>query len=255
MEYGVKILVAAKRVTDPDAKIRLKSDLSGIETDGVEYKVNPFDENGIEAALQLKDGHDGEVVVVSIGPEEVQTYIRTGLAMGGDRGILVTGNDDHLDGDLVARIFAAIWKREQPDIFVLGKQCIDGDSNQVGQLLAEYLDVPQACFASEIVIINDGAAAQVSREVDGGIETIEIDLPAVITADLRLNEPRYASLPGIMKAKRKTIEHLTVEELGVTPSVKVETVRYNKPSERLAGIMVGSVEELVDKLKNEARAL
>jgi len=251
----MKILVAAKRVTDPDAKIRLKADLTGIETDGVEYKVNPFDENAIEAALQLQSEHGGEVVVVSIGPEEVQTYIRTGLAMGADRGILVTGDDDHLDGDMVARIFAALWKREEPDVFLVGKQCIDGDSNQVGQLLAEYLNVPQACFASDIEIVADRNAARVSREVDGGIETIEVDLPAVITADLRLNEPRYASLPGIMKAKRKTIDMLTVDELGVVPAVKVKTLQYRKPGERQAGILVDSVSELVDKLQNEARVL
>jgi len=250
----MKILVAAKRVTDPDAKIRLKADLTGIETDGVEYKVNPFDENAIEAALELQSAHGGEVVVVSIGPDDVQTYIRTGLAMGADRGILVTGDDEHLDGDVVARIFAALWKREEPDVFLLGKQCIDGDSNQVGQLLAEYVNVPQACFASEIKIL-EGNTARVSREVDGGIETIDVDLPAVLTADLRLNDPRYASLPGIMKAKRKTIDTVTVDELGVTPNIKVKTSKYSKPSERQAGILVESISELVDKLQNEARVL
>ena len=250
----MKILVAAKRVTDPDAKIRLKADLTGIETDGVEYKVNPFDENAIEAALELQSAHGGEVVVVSIGPDDVQTYIRTGLAMGADRGILVTGDDEHLDGDVVARIFAALWKREEPDVFLLGKQCIDGDSNQVGQLLAEYMNVPQACFASEIEIL-EGNTARVSREVDGGIETIDVDLPAVLTADLRLNDPRYASLPGIMKAKRKTIDTVTVDELGVAPSIKVKTSKYSKPSERQAGILVESISELVDKLQNEARVL
>ncbi len=250
----MKILVAAKRVTDPDAKIRLKADLTGIETDGVEYKVNPFDENAIEAALELQSAHGGEVVVVSIGPDDVQTYIRTGLAMGADRGILVTGEDDHLDGDVVARIFAALWKREEPDVFLLGKQCIDGDSNQVGQLLAEYLNVPQACFASDIEIL-EGNTARVSREVDGGIETIDVDLPAVLTADLRLNDPRYASLPGIMKAKRKTIDTVTVDELGVTPNIKVKTSKYSTPSERQAGILVESISELVDKLQNEARVL
>jgi electron transfer flavoprotein beta subunit len=255
MESFMKIFVAAKRVTDPDATIRLKTDLSGIELDGVEYKVNPFDENAIEAALQLRESQGGEVVVVSIGPDEVQTTIRTGLAMGADRGILVTGSDEHLDGDLVARIFAALWKRENPDVFLLGKQCIDGDSNQVGQLLAEYLDLPQACFASELEIIDGGATARVSREVDGGIEVIDVTLPAVITADLRLNEPRYASLPGIMKAKRKTIDTVSIDELGVIPEQKVKTILYNKPSERQAGIMVESVTQLVDKLQNEARVL
>lgn len=249
----MKILVTAKRVTDPDAKIKLRPDKSGISLDGVEYKVNPFCENAIEGALQLQEAHGGEVVVVSIGPDDVQQYIRTGLAMGADRGIHVQGEDAELDGDVVARILAALWAREQPDLVLLGKQAIDGDSNQVGQLLAELVGAPQGCFASAIELT--GRTARVSREVDGGIEVVDVDLPAVLTADLRLNEPRYASLPGIMKAKRKPIETLTMADLGVSGAVKVRTVRLEEPPKRQGGGKVGSVDELVSKLKNDARAI
>ena len=251
----MKILVTAKRVTDPDAKIRLNADRTGIVEDDLDYKVNPFCENAIEAALELADEHDGEVVVVSIGPDEAQQYVRQALAMGADRGILVDGDDNALDGDLVARILVEIYKKEQPDLFLLGKQCIDGDSNQVGQLVAEYLGLPQACFASGIELSDDASTARVKREVDGGIETIEVDLPAVMTADLRLNEPRYASLPGIMRAKRKKIDYLDIEDLDVDPTMKVKSVRYEEPSTRQAGVMVADVPELVHKLKNEAKAL
>ncbi|HIA00415.1 MAG TPA: electron transfer flavoprotein subunit beta/FixA family protein [Myxococcales bacterium] len=249
----MKVLVTTKRVTDPEANIKLKADNTGIVTDGVEYKLNPFDENAVEAALQLREAHGGEVVVISVGPEEAKTYMRTALAMGADRGIMVAGDDDNLDGDLVARILAELYKREQPDIFLLGKQCIDGDSNQVGQLLAEYLGLPQACFASELEI-GDGNAT-VSREVDGGIEVINVDLPAIITADLRLNEPRFYGLPGIIKARKKEILDFTQEELGVSTQIKVATQRYEPPSERLAGVIVESVSELVEKLQNEAKVL
>lgn len=250
----MKVLVTTKRVTDPDANIKLKSDKSGIVTDGVEYKLNPFDENAVEAALQLREAHGGEVIALTVGPEGAKTYIQTALAMGADRGIRVEGDDEALDGDLVARIFVEIFKREQPDIFMLGKQCIDGDSNQVGQLVAEYLGLPQACFASEIEILDDGTA-NVSREVDGGIETININLPAVITADLRLNEPRFYGLPGIIGARRKEVLVFTMEELGVSPELKVATQRYEPPSQRQAGVIVESVSELVDKLQNEAKVL
>ncbi len=249
----MKILVTTKRVTDPEATIRLKADASGIVEDDLKFAANPFDENAIEAALDIADDHDGEVVVVSIGPDEVDTYIRTALAMGADRGIRVEGDDLQLDGDVVARTLAALYKQEEPDIFLLGKQCIDGDSNQVAQLLAEYLGLPQACFASEIEV-EDGKAT-VAREVDGGIETIEVDLPAVISADLRLNEPRYASLPGIMRAKRKQLDVVTMEELGVDTSMKVLTKRYEAPSTREAGVMVADVAELMSKLTNEAKVL
>lgn len=251
----MKILVTAKRVTDPDATIRLKADKTGIELDGVEYKPNPFCENAIEEALRLKEAHNGEVVVVSIGPTDVTSTIRTALAMGGDRGILVTGiTDEELDSDLCARILVKLAEREQPDVFLLGKQAIDGDSNQVGQLLAEYLDQPQACFASEVKM--EGERLVVTREVDGGLETISISKPAVVTADLRLNEPRYASLPGIMKAKKKPIEEIAVGDLGVDTALKVVTLRFDNPPARSGGCtMVASVDELVEKLQNEAKAL
>ena len=251
----MKILVTAKRVVDPDSKIRIADSNTNIELDDVDFRVNYFCENAIEAALELQDEHDAEVVVCSIGDEDAIQTIRTGLAMGGDRGILVEANDDDLDGDLVARTLAKLYEKEQPDIFLLGKQAIDGDSNQVGQLLAEYLGLPQACFASKIDIIEDGGVARVEREVDGGIETIDIDLPCIITADLRLNEPRYASLPGIMKAKRKKVDEFELEDLGVDNSLKVVTRSMELPAGRQAGVMVADVDELVNKLKSEAKAL
>lgn len=249
----MKVLVTAKRVTDPDATIRVKPDGSGIVEEDLDFKPNPFDENAVEAALELQEEHDAEVVVVSIGPDDSIQTLRTALAMGCDRGILVEGNDEELDGDLVARILAALYKKEQPDVVLLGKQCIDGDSNQVGQLLAEYLGLPQACFASEIEI-EDGTA-RVAREVDGGIETVEVDLPAIITADLRLNEPRYASLPGIMKAKRKKVEELELEDLDIDASLKVVSRAYQAPPSRVGGQMVADVPELISRLKNDAKVL
>jgi electron transfer flavoprotein beta subunit len=250
----VKILVAIKRVIDPDARIRLNADATGVDQESVEYKVNPFCENAIEAALVLQAAHGAEVVLVTVGPEEVTQTIRSGLAMGADRAIRVEGLDNDLDSDLVARILVAVAGREKPDIILLGKQAVDGDNNQVGQLLAEYLGCGQACFASELAI--DGDRATVTREVDGGLETLSIPLPVVVTADLRLNEPRYASLPGIMKAKRKTIDILTTDELGVSDTaLKIELVSLELPTARQAGVMVESVDDLLDKLKNEARVL
>ncbi len=250
----MKILVSAKRVIDPDARIKLKADKSAVDSESVEYKVNPFDENAIEEALKLRDEHGGEVVVVSIGPDDVTQTIRAGLAMGADRGIRVDVEDKALDSDLAARIFAAVFKEEEPDLFILGKQAVDGDNNQVGQLVAEYLGLPQACFASEVSI--EGSEAVVTREVDGGLETIALQLPAVITADLRLNEPRYASLPGIMKAKKKPIEDMDLDDLEITDTaLKVEVLSLEEPAGRKAGVMVGSVDELLEKLRNEARVL
>ena len=251
----MKILVTAKRVVDPDSKIQISDAKTSIELDDVDFRVNYFCENAIEAALEMQDEHDAEVVVCSIGNEDAIQTIRTGLAMGGDRGILVEAEDDALDGDLVARTLAKLYEKEQPDIFLLGKQAIDGDSNQVGQLLAEYLDLPQACFASKIDIIEDGKVARVEREVDGGIETIDVDLPCIITADLRLNEPRYASLPGIMKAKRKKVDEFELEDLDVDNSLKVVTRGMELPAGRQAGVMVSDVDELVNKLKSEAKVL
>ena len=250
----MKILVSAKRVIDPDARIKLLPGGSGVDTESVEYKVNPFDENAIEEALRLSETAGGEVVVVSVGPEDVTQTIRSGLAMGAARGIRVEATDDALDSDLVARILAAVAAKESPDIFLLGKQAVDGDNNQVGQLLAEYMGCGQACFASEVKL--EGDDVTVTREVDGGLETIALQTPAVVTADLRLNEPRYASLPGIMKAKRKPIDVLSLDDLGVTDTaLKVEVVSLSEPATKEAGVMVDSVDALIDKLANEAKVL
>ena len=250
----MKILVSAKRVIDPDARIKLMADGSGVDTELVEYKVNPFDENAIEEALRLKGDHDAEVVVVSIGPDDVTSTIRAGLAMGGDRGIRVEAEDVALDSDLAARILAGVFKEEEPDIFLLGKQAVDGDNNQTGQLMAQYLGLPQACFASDVKV--EGGEAIVTREVDGGLETIAVQLPAIITADLRLNEPRYPSLPGIMKAKRKKIDVFDLDDLEIEDTaLKVEVVSLEEPPTKAAGVMVESVDELLDKLVNEAKVL
>ena len=251
----MKILVTAKRVTDPDMRVQLKPDLSGIQTDTIEYKMNPFCEIAVEEALQMVDkAGDGEVVVVAIGSSDVTKEIRTALAMGGNRGILVEADEEKLDSDIVARILVKICQDEKPDAVILGKQAVDGDSNQVGQLVAEYLGWPQATFAYKVELVGT-SGARVQREVDGGVETVEVEFPAVITADLRLNEPRYASLPGIMKAKRKPLKTFTPEDLGVDMSLKVETVGYEAPPVRKAGIKVGSVDDLLDKLANEAKAI
>jgi len=249
----VKILVTAKRVTDPDAKIKVKPDGTGIETAGLEYKLNPFCENAVEAAITLVEANGGEVVALTIGDDDAPTNLRTALAMGAERGIHVKASDNELDSDLTARIMAKVFEEEKPDLFILGKQAVDGDSNQVGQLLAEYVGLPQACFASGIEA--NGDRITVIREVDGGMETLDLALPAVITADLRLNEPRLPTLPNVLKAKRKQVDTRTPADMGVDTSLKVVTVAYEAPQERAGGIKVKTVEELVDKLKNEAKAL
>jgi len=249
----VKILVTAKRVTDPDAKIRVKPDGTGIETAGLEYKLNPFCENAIEAAVSLVEKHGGEAVAVTIGGPEVEQNLRTALAMGCERAIRVDLSDEALDSDLAARILAKVFEAEKPDLFLLGKQAVDGDSNQVTQLLAEYLGLPQACFISKIAI--EGSEAVVTREVDGGLESIAVTLPAIVSADLRLNTPRLPTLPNVLKAKRKPIQVLAPGALGVDVSLKVVTERYEAPPQRKGGIQVKTVEELVDKLVNEAKAI
>ncbi|MBA2664768.1 MAG: electron transfer flavoprotein subunit beta/FixA family protein [Bradymonadaceae bacterium] len=248
----MKILTTVKRVTDPDMKVKIKPDQSGIITDGVEYRMNSFDEYGVEEAIRLKELHGGEVIVVSVGPAEATKEIRTALAMGADRGILVETNAE-LDSDAVARVLAEVVRRETPDIIVIGKQAVDSDRNQTGQLLASYLDLPQATFAYSLEVA-DGWAV-VGREVDGGTSTKRVKLPAIITADLRLNEPRYASLPGIMKAKRKPLDTLTPADLGVDIAPKVRVLRYEAPEERAAGEIVGSVDELIDRLRNKAKVI
>lgn len=246
----MKILTTVKRVTDPDMKVKIKPDGSGIITDGVEYKMNSFDEYGVEEAIVVKENHGGEVVVVSVGPDAATKEIRTALAMGADRGILVETDED-LDSDAVARVLAEIVKKEQPDIILMGKQAVDSDRNQAGQMLAAYLDYPQATFAFDLKI--DGDFAVVEREVDGGSSTKRVKLPAVVTADLRLNEPRYASLPGIIKAKRKKIDRYSPADLGVDVAPRVKVVKFEAPEERAAGQIVDSVDALIEKLQNEAK--
>lgn len=248
----MKILTTVKRVTDPDMKVKIKPDGSGIVTDGVEYKMNSFDEYAVEEAVKLKEKNGAEVVVVSVGPQEATKEIRTALAMGADRGILVDTNEV-LDSDAVARVLAEVIRKENPDLIILGKQAVDSDRNQTGQLLAAYLDLPQATFAYSLEVA-DGWAT-VGREVDGGTSTKRVKLPAVITADLRLNSPRYTSLPGIMKAKKKQLDVLTPNDLGVDVTARVNVLKYEAPEERKAGRIVGSVDELIQVLRNEAKAL
>jgi electron transfer flavoprotein beta subunit len=252
----MKILVSAKRVTDPYTTLTLKSDGSGLDLDDVEYKMNPFCEIAVEEALKIIDAvDDGEVVAVSMGSDEAEREIRQALAMGADRGIHVECDEDELDSDLVAQLFVKLVEEEEPDLIILGKQATDGDNNQVGQLLAEYCGWPQATFAYNFNLNDDETGADVEREVDGGVETVRLSFPAVITTDLRLNEPRYASLQGIMKAKRKPLDVFDPDELGVELKPKVEVVAWDMPQERQAGVMVDSVESLFDKLKNEAKVI
>jgi len=248
----VKILVTAKRVTDPDVKIKVKPDGSGIVTEGIDYKVNPFDEIAIEEAIRIKEKAGGEVVVVSIGPAESTKEIRSGLAMGADRGILVKA-DGMVEPPTVAAVLQKIVEEEKPDLILMGKQAVDGDNNQSGQILADLLDWPQACFASKVEL--EEGKAKVTREVDGGFDHVEVDLPAVITADLRLNEPRYASLPGIMKAKRKPIKEMELSGMGVNLEPRVVWHQMAEPPQRKSGEMVPDVPTLVAKLRDEAKAL
>jgi electron transfer flavoprotein beta subunit len=263
----VKILVTTKRVEDPESKIYVKSDGSGIVIEGVGYKINPFDEIAVEEALRLTAKHSGEVIVVSIGSEKSQTEIRHALAMGADRGILIS-HQGAIDPDLAARLLRAVVSQEKPDLVLMGKQSIDDDQNQTGQILAELLQWPQITFASKIesleseaeknklpaIVISENTV-RAMREVDGGIETLRAPLPAVVTADLRLNLPRYASLPGIMKAKKKPISVQTPQELGVDTTVKVRVSKLSCPVGRKAGVMVSDVPSLLNKLRNEAKVV
>ncbi|MCX7733358.1 MAG: electron transfer flavoprotein subunit beta/FixA family protein [bacterium] len=248
----MKILVPIKRTHDPYSKIKLKPDGSGIDTSNIKFVINPFDEIAVEEALRKKEKHGGEVVILSIGTQEAVEQIRTALAMGADRGILVDTAGKTLDQDSIARIMVKIIGEEKPDLVIMGKQAIDDDSNQVGQLLSEYLNWPQATFASKVDI--QDKKATVVREVDGGLETVEVDLPAIITTDLRLNQPRYASLPGIMKAKQKPLKVVKLDELGVDITPKIVVEKLETPPERKAGIKVKDVDELIAKLK-EMKAL
>ena len=246
----MKVLVPVKRVVDPNVKVRVKSDGSGIELANVKMSMNPFDEIAVEEALRLREaGTASEVVAVSMGVAQCQETIRTALAMGADRGILVKTDED-LQPLAVAKLLKALVEIEAPGLVILGKQAVDDDSNQVGQMLAALLGWPQGTFASKIQIA-DGKA-EVTREIDGGMETVRLDMPMVATADLRLNEPRYASLPNIMKAKKKPIDEKTPEELGVDVAPRLKVLKVEEPPKRQAGVKVESVAELVDKLRNDA---
>ena len=249
----MKLLVAVKRVIDANVKVRVKADGSGVETANVKMAMNPFCEIAVEEAIRLKEaGKATEIVAVSAGPAACQETIRTALAMGADRGIHIA-TDVVLQPLAVAKLLKAVVDKEQPGLVILGKQAIDDDCNQTGQMLAALLGWPQGTFASKLVP-SDGAIT-VTREVDGGLETVELKMPAVITADLRLNEPRYASLPNIMKAKKKPIESLTPEQLGVDPAPRLKTLRVVEPPKRKSGVKVKNAAELVDKLRNEAKVI
>ena len=249
----MKILCAVKRVVDYNVKIRVKTDQSGVETSNVKFSMNPFDEIAVEEAVRLKEaGAATEIVVVSIGPAQAQETLRTALAMGADRAILVQ-TDAETQPLAVAKVLKALVEKEAPGMVILGKQAIDDDCNQTGQMLAALLGWGQGTFASKVVAA-DGKVA-VTREIDGGLETVELKLPAVVTADLRLNEPRYASLPNIMKAKKKPLETVAPDALGVDVTPRLTTVKVAEPAKRQAGIKVPDVATLVDKLKNEARVI
>ena len=249
----MKVLVPVKRVVDYNVKVRVKSDKSGVELDNVKMSMNPFDEIAVEEALRLKEkGIATEVIAISIGPTQVQETIRNALAMGADSGIFIEAKND-LEPLNIAKIISSVAKKESIDLMILGKQAIDDDMNATGQMIAALLGWPQATFASKVEISDKKAV--VSREVDGGIENIEVALPAVISTDLRLNEPRYASLPNIMKAKKKPINQIQVDELNLKIEQRLDILKVEEPTKRQSGIMLKTVEELVDKLKNEAKVI
>jgi electron transfer flavoprotein beta subunit len=249
----MKVLVAVKRVADYNVKVRPKADGTGAELNNVKMSINPFCEIAVEEAVRLKEkGVVTEIIVVSMGDKACQEQIRTALALGADRGIHVDSSEN-LQPLAIAKLLKAIIDKEQPELILMGKQAIDGDNNQTGQMLGALSGLPQGTFASEVNVA-DGKVA-VTREIDGGLQTLSLKLPAIVTTDLRLNEPRYAKLPNIMKAKKKPLETITPEELGVDPAPRLTTVKVEPPAERAAGIKVESVTELVDKLKNEAKVI
>ena len=249
----MKVLVAVKRVVDANVKVNVLADNTGVDLNNVKMAINPFCEIAVEEAIRLKEkGVATEIIAVCIGPKAAQEQLRTAMALGADRSILVE-TDSEVEPLGVAKALKAIADKEQPGIIIVGKQAIDGDNNQTGQMLSALAGYSQATFASEIVI--DGDKATVTREIDGGLQTLSITLPAVVTTDLRLNEPRYASLPNIMKAKKKQMDITTADELGVDLTPRVKVLKVEPPAQRAAGIIVESVEELVDKLKNEAKAI
>ena len=249
----MKILVPLKRVVDYNVKVRVKSDGTGVDLTNIKMSMNPFDEIALEEAIRMKEaGKAEEIIAVSVGDSSSQEQLRTCLALGADRAILVE-TQDVMEPLGVAKALKEIVSKENPELIILGKQAIDGDSNQTGQMLAALLDLPQATFASE-VNIGDGEV-QVTREIDGGLQTLSLSLPAIITTDLRLNEPRYASLPNIMKAKKKPLETFTSSDLGLDIAPRQNILKVSAPPERAAGIMVESIDQLVDKLKNEAKVI
>ena len=249
----MKILVAVKRVIDYNVKVRVKADNTDVDLTNVKMAMNPFCEIAVEEAVRLKEkGVAEEIVVVSIGEAKAEEQIRSAMALGADRCILVSA-DQAVSSLTAAKVLKAIVDKEEPGLVILGKQSIDSDNNQTGQMLAALADMPQGTFASEVVV--EGETVKVTREVDGGLQTVALNLPAVVTTDLRLNEPRYAKLPDIMKAKRKPLEKMALADLGVEAKTSVTTVSVEPPAEREAGIKVGSVAELVEKLKNEAKVV
>ncbi|MFD1217674.1 MULTISPECIES: electron transfer flavoprotein subunit beta/FixA family protein [Microbulbifer] len=249
----MKVLVAVKRVVDYNVKVRPKADGSDVDTANVKMSINPFCEIAVEEAVRLKEkGVVSEIVAVSLGSKQCQEQIRTALALGADRGILVE-TDDELQPLAVAKCLKAVVDKEEPQLVILGKQSIDGDNNQTGQMLAALSGMGQGTFASEVNV--EEGAVKVTREIDGGLQTVELKLPAVVTTDLRLNEPRYASLPNIMKAKKKPLDTTTPDELGVDIAPRTKTLKVEPPAERQAGIKVADVAELVEKLKSEAKVI
>jgi len=249
----MKILVTVKRVVDYNVKVRPKSDGTGVDLNNVKMSINPFCEIAVEEAVRLKEkGIATEIVIVSVGDKSSQEQIRTALALGGDRGILVESSEE-LQPLAIAKLLKAVVDKEQPQLIILGKQSIDGDNNQTGQMLAALTGYAQGTFASELTVAGDKAS--VMREVDGGMQTLDLKLPLIVTTDLRLNEPRYASLPNIMKAKKKQLDVVTPADLGVDITSRVKTLKVEPPAERKAGIKVKTVAELVEKLKNEAKVI
>ncbi|WP_107311622.1 electron transfer flavoprotein subunit beta/FixA family protein [Burkholderia metallica] len=249
----MKVLVAVKRVVDANVKVRVKTDCSGVNVANIKMSINPFDEIAVEEAVRLKEaGVASEVIAVSAGVAQAQETLRTALAIGADRAILVE-SDEELQPLAVAKLLKALVDKEQPQLVILGKQAIDDDSNQTGQMLAALAKLPQATFASKVMVA--GGRAQVTREVDGGLETVSLSLPAVVTTDLRLNEPRYVTLPEIMKAKKKPLETLGPADLGVDVSPRLKTLKVVEPPKRAAGVKVPDVATLVEKLKNEVKVL
>ena len=248
----MKVLVAVKRVIDYNVKVRVAADNSGVDLANVKMAMNPFCEIAVEEAVRLKEkGVAKEIIAVAVGPKEAQEQLRTALALGADRSILIEAQD--VQPLAVAKLLKAVVDEEKPDLVILGKQAIDGDNNQTGQMLAALAGMGQGTFASEVNV--DSGKVKVTREIDGGLQTVELTLPAVVTTDLRLNEPRYASLPNIMKAKKKPLDTKSPGDYGVDVTPLTKTVKVEPPEERQAGIKVGSVEELVDKLKNEAKVI